>query len=70
MIERVVELEELDRVYYILYLVVICKEVIMIKFRVVYDVLLKLGKGGVLFNGCLYKGLFFIFLLFDILVRF
>lgn len=63
-------MEKVDKVYYIFYLVVVCKEVSIIKVCVVYDVFVKVGMGGIFLNDCLYVGLLFNFLLFDILLRF
>lgn len=40
----------------------------IIKFCVVYDVFVKCG--GLSFNDCLYFGLFFIFMIFDVMVWF
>ena len=69
-IERVAELEESDRVYYIPHLAVIRKETTTTKLRVVYDASAKSGKGGVSLNDYLHKGPSLTPLLFDILVRF
>ena len=69
-IERVAELEESDRVYYIPHLVVIRKEATTTKLTVVYDASAKSGKGGVSLNDCLHKGHPLTPLLFDILVKF
>lgn len=46
------------------------KEVMIIKVRIVYDVLLKLIKMGIFLNDCLYVGLLLNLLLFDILLWF
>ena len=69
-IERVVELERSDGVYYIPHLAVIRKEASTTKLRVVYDASAKSGKEGTSLNDCLHKGPSLTPLLFDILVRF
>lgn len=60
----------LEKIYYLLYYVVIWKEVKIIKLRVVYDVFLKEGKKGVLLNDCLYVGFVLLLLLYEILIWF
>lgn len=67
-VERVLELEIVEKIYYLLYYVVIWKDVKIIKFRVVYDVFLKEGKRGVLLNDCLYVGFILLFLLYEIFI--
>lgn len=60
----------IEKIYYFLYYVVIWKDVKMIKVRVVYDVLFKEGKRGVLLNDCFYVGFVLILLLYEILICF
>ena len=69
-IERVVELERSDGVYYIPHLAVIRKEATTTKLRVVFDASAKSGKEGTSLNDCLHKGPSLTPLLFDILIRF
>ena len=74
-IEKVAQLEETDKGYYISHLAVIRREASATKLRVVYDASAKAGKeggggGGASLNDCLHKGSSLNPLLFDILIRF
>lgn len=69
-IEKVAQLEEADKGYYIPHLAVIRREASTTKLRVVYDASAKARKGGTSLNDCLHKGPSLNPLLFDILLRF
>lgn len=59
----------LGKMYYFLYYFVICRDKEIIKFRVVYDVLVKMN-GNLFLNDCFYFGLNFFFSIVDVLMRF